>query len=148
MDNKARLDSVLQLYHPDTAINSIEFGFSNSQVNAPFVVVTSPRVQSEPVALSNTYEYRFGLTVAVVTARANDETDETKGAAALVQEISRILNQVGYSTIPLCDGCTLYFCHATTGKAEMTVVPVQDGYLWFAVGDVSWSGNLLVAEGL
>jgi len=145
--NKSRIDAVLQLFHPDAEINSIEYGFSNSQVNAPFIVVTAPRVESEPVALSNTYEYRFGLTIAVVTARANDETDETKGAAAVVQEISRILNQVGYSTINLCDGCTAYFCHASGGKAEMTVVPVQDGYLWFAVGDISWSGNLLVSEG-
>jgi len=144
--NKPRLDAVLQRFHPDSSITTIEYGFANSQVNAPFIVVTAPRVESEPAALSNTYEYRFALTIAVVTARANDETDETKGAAGLVQEIARVLNQRWYSTIPLCDGCTLYFGHASGGKAEMTVVPVQDGYLWFAVGDVSWSGNLLVSE--
>jgi hypothetical protein len=146
--NKSRLDRVLQLFHPEVEITTIEYGFANSQVNAPFIVVTAPRVESEPVALSNTYEYRYALTIAVVTARANDETDETKGAAALVQEIARILNQPGYSTIPLCDGCKLYFGHVSGGKAEMMTVPVQDGYLWFAVGDLSWSGNLMVSEGI
>lgn len=146
VSNKPRIDHVLQLFHPESEITTIEYGFANSQVNAPFIVVTAPRVESEPVALSNTYEYRFALTIAIVTARANDETDETSGAAAVVQEISRILNQRAYSTIPLCDGCTLYFGHASSGKAEMIMTPVQDGYLWFAVGDVSWTGNLLMSE--
>lgn len=145
--NKPRLDAVLSLYHPDSSITSIEYGFANSQVNAPFIVVTAPRVESEIAAINATYEYRFSLTIALVTARANDETDETDGAAAMVQEVTRILNQPGYSTFPLCDGCQVYFGHANGGRAEMTVVPVQDGYLWFAVGDVSWGGNLLVSEG-
>lgn len=147
IENKPRIDHMLQMYHPDASITTIEYGFSNSQVNAPFIVVTAPKFTSQVVAMPNTYEYGFALTIAVVTARANDETDETSGAAAVVQEISRILNQPYYSTRNLCDGCALYFCHASGGKAEMIATPVQDGYMWFAVGDISWSGNLLVAEG-
>lgn len=141
--NRAELDAMLQLQHPGGRTFAVSFGFGNSQLNTPFVVVTSPRLSAEPVALGGVYRYEVGFSISMVCTKSSDETDETSVAAGLGATLLQMLNRPRYSALALAGGCTLSFCRARDVTVNVIAEPVEAGTIWFTVATLQWSGELL-----
>lgn len=141
--HRLEFDAHLRRLHPSGRTFAFTHGFGSSEVMAPFVVVTSPEVTPEPVALGGTYQYQFRFKISLVCTRSTDETDETAVSSALGMLCARILNRPAYNTLDLAGGCQLSFCRATSVKSEMVPTPDGEGTSWFAIAMVGWQGDLL-----